>query len=222
MENHHRSYYPVFLDLYNKKVVVVGGGSIAERKVMSLLDTGAYIIVISPGLTEQLRTLREQGSIVHYEKSYDTADDLKDAFVVIAATSQEDVNAHVARDTQGLINVVDTPHLCNFIVPSVIKRKPLSIAISTDGISPAFSRTLRQELEQHFGEEIAQYLIFVKQLRIRAKKEIKDTKRRERFLKEIASSEMLSLLRKKGVNSACHRAEELYSTYHNTIEPLTF
>ena len=215
MKNKHTSYYPVFLDLHNKKVVIVGGGSVAERKVMALLDTGAHITVISPELTESLRKLRDDRRIVIHEKRYETGDNLKEAFVVIAATSDEEVNVRVARDAQGLLNVVDTPELCNFIVPSVVKRSPLTIAISTDGVSPAFSRTIRKELEHLFGQEIAEYLTCVKQLRLKAKKEIGDAKKREAFLKEIASSDMLEMVRTQGSVAACDRAEKLLSLYMN-------
>lgn len=210
------SYYPIFLNLDNKKVIVLGGGSVAQRKVMALIDTGAHITVISPELTDKLRKLRDEGRIVHCEKNYETKEDLDGAFVVIAATSDERVNAEAARAAQAghsLVNVVDAPHLCNFIVPSVVKRAPLTLAISTDSISPAFSRTIRQELEELYGQDISEYLLFVKELRLRAKKEIKDRKKREAFLRDIASPEMLAIVRKQGADAACHKAEELYRAY---------
>ena len=101
-------YYPAFLDLRGKKCVVVGGGSIAERKVTALVASGADVHVISPQLVAALNSLRAKGAIRHIARAYRTGD-LRDAFLVIAATSDEDINRTVSRDAPFLVNVVDAP-----------------------------------------------------------------------------------------------------------------
>ncbi|MBI5025363.1 MAG: bifunctional precorrin-2 dehydrogenase/sirohydrochlorin ferrochelatase, partial [Nitrospirae bacterium] len=128
------SYYPVFLNLEGKKVVVVGGGPVAARKVNALLKSGASVTVISQSVTKSLETLKQKGMIKHINRTY-KKNDLKAAFLVIAATSSWEENIKIARDAKSLINVVDMPSQGNFIVPSTISRGPLTIAISTSGTS---------------------------------------------------------------------------------------
>lgn len=180
------SYYPVFLNLKNKGCVVVGGGKVAERKVLSLLKSGAEVTVISPELTKRLKKESLSGRIKHIPRRYKKGD-LKNAFLVIAATDSNEINEKVSEDAPHLINVVDVPSLCNFIVPSVVKRGPLTIAISTSGVSPSMAKTIRKELEKLYGPEFARYLNSLKKIRIKTMAEIKDKKERERFLKKLAA-----------------------------------
>lgn len=180
------SYYPVFLNLKNKGCVVVGGGKVAERKVLSLLKSGAEVTVISPELTKRLKKESLSERIKHIPHRYKKGD-LKNAFLVIAATDSNEINEKVSEDAPHLINVVDLPSLCNFIVPSVVKRGSLTIAISTSGVSPSMAKTIRKELEKLYGPEFARYLNSLKKIRIKAMAEIKDKKERERFLKKLAA-----------------------------------
>jgi precorrin-2 dehydrogenase/sirohydrochlorin ferrochelatase len=198
-------YYPVFLNLKDRRVVVVGGGKVAERKVLALLRCGADLTVVSPEITRNIEREKKKGGIKHIRRQYRKAD-LRAAFLVIAATDSPEINERVSRDAPCLVNVVDTPHLCNFIVPSVIKRGALTIAISTGGISPALSRSVREELEKIFGAEFSAYLKSLKCIRMEAMKGITDRKRRTEFLKSLASAEMLRILRKKGCGEAKRRA----------------
>jgi precorrin-2 dehydrogenase/sirohydrochlorin ferrochelatase len=191
------AYYPVFLTLKGKRAVVVGGGKVAERKIMSLMKVGACIKVISPYLTKRLEKERKKGTITHLSRYYKKGD-LKNAFLVIAATSSPDINRRVSEDASCLVNVVDTPDLCNFIVPSVIKRGALTFAISTSGISPGLSRSIRKEIETLYGTEFSDYLKSLKIIRINAMKIIRDKKRRGIFLKEIASDRIIKMLRVRG------------------------
>jgi precorrin-2 dehydrogenase/sirohydrochlorin ferrochelatase len=191
-------YYPAFLDLKGKKAVVVGGGKVAERKVLSLLKSGADVTVISPFLTERLAREKSREHIRHLNRRY-RKNDLKGAFIVIAATDSPEINRTVGRDAPALVNVVDVPAECNFIAPSVVKRGALSIAISTGGISPAMSKALRKEIEELYGSRFSEYLEFVKKIRAKAMTEIADKKRRASFLKGLASEEMLEMLRGKGI-----------------------
>ncbi len=195
------NYYPAFINLCGKQCVVVGGGKVAERKVLTLLDSGAAVKVISPALTDVLEKQKDKGRIRHIRRNYRSGD-LKGAFLVIAATSDERINRKVSDDAPCLVNVVDKPEMANFIVPSVVNRGPMTIAVSTSGASPAIARAVRKELELLYNKDFGQFLDFLKKLRKRAIKEITDKKARERFLKGVASKEVLSILRGKGFKEA--------------------
>ncbi len=153
-------YYPIFLKVEQKLCVVIGGGPVAERKITSLLEAGARVKVIAPEVTERIKTLTREGKITWEERPYRSGD-LKDAFLVIAATNNPQVQEEVfaeAEERKIFCNVVDKPALCSFIVPSVVKRGRLQIAISTSGASPALAKRLREQLEELFGPEYAEYL----------------------------------------------------------------
>lgn len=200
-----RRYYPAFLDLKGKPCVVVGGGRVAERKVAALLRAGARVRVISPAVTNRIAAQAAHGRLEVVLREY-RAGDVKGAFLAIAATSDDRINAAVSADAPCLVNVVDEPERANFIVPSVVERGPLCIAVSTSGASPAMARAIRQELERLYGSDFGRYLAFMAALRRRALQEIPDKKRRERMLKAAASAEVLSLLRTKGAHHVRERA----------------
>jgi precorrin-2 dehydrogenase/sirohydrochlorin ferrochelatase len=202
-------YYPAFINLCGEKCVVVGGGKVAERKVLSLLNAGAEVTVISPILTDALERHKKRGRIKHIKRDYKKGD-LKNAFLVIAATSDEKINTNVSGDAPFLVNVVDRPELANFIAPSVMSRGPMTIAISTSGASPAMAKAVRKELELLYNKDFAQYMIFLKKLRERTIKEIPDKRARERFLKSVASKEILNILRENGIISAKKRVVEKF------------
>jgi siroheme synthase-like protein len=185
---------------------VVGGGSVAERKVLALVKAGAAVTVISPVLTKRLLREKARNTIRHIERGY-RGGDLGKSFLVIAATDSPSLNSRVARAAPALVNVVDVPRECTFIAPSVIRRGPLTIAISTGGKSPAFARTLRKELERTIGPEVASYLKFMGAMREKARAGIRDRKRREQFLKGLASGDILELLRSKGLAQVTRAAE---------------
>lgn len=194
-------YYPVFLDLRDKECVVVGGGKVAERKVSSLINSGAIVKIISPELTNNLKKYRERGLIKHIERKYKKGD-LKNAFLVIVATSNSELNKKIASEANYLVNVVDMPQLSNFIVPSVINNGPLKIAISTSGTSPAMARAIRKELQVLYNKDFGNFLKFLKNLRQDLLKNIVDKKKRENLFKKFASEEIIKTLREKGFKEA--------------------
>ena len=205
-------YYPIFLNLHGKKAVVIGGGRVAERKIRSLLKAGASVTVISPDITKPIEQLKSKGLITcikrHYKKS-----DLKSTFIVIAATSSAQTNTQIAGDAGSagrLINVVDTPSEGNFIVPSIVRRGHLTIAISTEGHSPAVSKAIRKELEKLYGAEFTTYLNFLGGIRKKAMKKIKDSKKRRKFFQAIASEKMFNILRNKGFKSAFEKVKQMF------------
>lgn len=201
-------YYPAFLDIKDKKAVVVGGGRVAERKVRLLLSAGASVTLISPDITQPLRRMAEKGILSHIKRNYRRGD-LKDAFIVVAGTSSAEVNLRIAENAGHLVNVVDAPWAGNYIVPSIVKRGQLTIAISTDGSSPALSKTLRKELEKYYSREFASYLRLVEKVRSEALDKIKNEKQRERFLKSLASEDMLATLRTRGLHAAKKKVRDL-------------
>jgi precorrin-2 dehydrogenase/sirohydrochlorin ferrochelatase len=190
-------YYPAFLNLKGKRTIVVGGGKVAERKILALLKAGANITVISPDITKRIEQEKRKGRIKHTPRQYRKGDNKK-ALLVIAATDSQYINKKVSEEAPCLINVVDCPSLCNFIVPSVIKRGPLTIAVSTSGISPALSKLIRKELEKLYGPEFVGYLSLLEKIRGKAMEEIRDKKKRTEFFKSLASEEMIRMLREKG------------------------
>lgn len=195
------SYYPAFLNIKEKQCIVIGGGKVAERKVMSLLRCGAKIKIISPSLTKRLQKEKNNGTISHISRNYRSGD-LEGAFLVVAATSDDEINKEIAAEASCLVNVVDYPDMANFIVPSVIKRGLLTIAISTSGASPAMSRAIRKELETIYSKEFSKYLVFLKKIRKQIIANLRDTNLRQQLFKEIASDNMLDILRQKGYKEA--------------------
>jgi siroheme synthase-like protein len=154
------SLFPMFVKLQGRQVVVVGGGEIAAGKIEGLLQAGAKIQIISPALNTQLASLVGENKIEWAEKEF-SAEDLKDAFLVIAATSVPSVNEAVYRaaDARGLLcNAVDDIENCHFYYGAVVQRGDLQIAISTNGKSPALAQRLRKELEEEFGPEYEGWL----------------------------------------------------------------
>jgi len=154
------SYYPVFLQLEDKIALVVGGGKVAQRKVETLLRYGALVNIVSKVLTDKLKQLIEINKVrLLGEEMRDEF--LDDAFIVIAATDDKELNSKVsesARNRGLLVNAVDQPADCNFIVPSIVRKGDLSIAISTSGKSPALAKKIRKELDAQFGNEYETFL----------------------------------------------------------------
>jgi len=149
------SFYPVCLDLEGKPCIVVGGGRVAERKVLGLLACDARVSVISPEMTHELLTLHAGGTIQWLKREYRSGD-LEQAFLVIAATNDEETQKQVFEEAGAhnlLLNVADVPQRCNFILPATVRQGDLIISISTAGKSPALARKLRMELEKRYGVE---------------------------------------------------------------------
>lgn len=192
------NYYPVFLNLKGKRCVVIGGGKVAERKVKGLLEAEASVTVISPQLTEELQRLKDLKLFTHVARSYQLGD-LRDAFLVIAATSDMNVNKQIFREaSEKPLNVVDIPELCTFIVPSIIRKGPLTVAISTSGLSPSLSRSLRLELQEIIPDEISEFLEYLYNIR----KEIKGKEGTGDILREIGSQRILKVLITSGLDEA--------------------
>ena len=195
-------YYPINLDLKGKKCLVVGGGRVAERRVISLLECEADVIVISPRVTPKLERLSVNKKITYKARSYKSSD-LRGAYLIIASTDIQKLNRHIgerARKLGALVNIVSEPKLSDFIVPSVLRRGNLLLAISTSGTSPALSKRLRSNLETILGKE---YEIFTNIIgAIRTKCRSLPVKKRRRIYSQVAMSEIPELLREKRYKKA--------------------
>ncbi|PLS05663.1 NAD(P)-binding protein [Neobacillus cucumis] len=182
--------YPIMLQLHGKKVVVIGGGRVAERKVRSLLGTGASIEVISPEVTAGMQTLFLDGKIVWKEKTF-SAEDLKDASLIFAATDHKEINQSVYSfaEKHQLVTIADDPDHSDFHLPAHVQRGRLSIAVSTGGASPILAKKLRAELEQQFDERYEEYLDFLFTTRQFILKEVEDASLKRKLLTAIVSED---------------------------------
>jgi precorrin-2 dehydrogenase/sirohydrochlorin ferrochelatase len=204
-------YFPVYLELRERPCVVIGGGAVAERKTLSLLEAGADVTIVSPTLTQKLQELSIAGKINHLQKSYDEKD-LSGEFLVIAATNSPEINRRVAQECKKrhlLVNVAVPPEESSFIVPSIVERGELLIAISTSGASPALSRKIRQELEEKYGPEYELYLNKLSAIRKRIIEEIADANKRKQVLQAIVDSDVLDLLIQGKTHEAEYRLAEI-------------
>jgi precorrin-2 dehydrogenase/sirohydrochlorin ferrochelatase len=191
-------YYAVSLNLVNKKCLVVGGGRVAERKVKSLLDCKAEVVVVSPEVTAGLKQLAEDGIINYRAREY-TVDDLNGVFIAISATNCQELNRRVAGDCFARnipINAVDDPEYCSFIVPAIVRRGDLTISISTGGKSPALAKKIRQELEQQYGNEYATLLQYLGRIREQVLEKVPDQEQREKVFRCLVENhlELLELI----------------------------
>ena len=143
------SYYPVYLNLRGRRCVIVGGGTVAEGKISRLLDSGADICVVSPDATPGIRQFVADGNVRWEQRKYEKGD-LDGAFIAIAATNVREVNRRIFEEAEErgvMLNAVDDPPNCSFIAPSIVQRGPVTVAISTGGVSPALARKLRESLQ---------------------------------------------------------------------------
>jgi siroheme synthase-like protein len=150
-------YYPIFLDLEGRSCVVIGGGEVAERKVKGLVDAGAKVTIISPHITRQLAVWLEEAKIRHEPRHYRPGD-LRAYQLAFVATDDGGVNGDVLEEagkSEVWVNVADDPAHCDFILPSVLRRGDLVVAVSSGGTSPGLCRAVREELENYFTEDYA-------------------------------------------------------------------
>jgi precorrin-2 dehydrogenase/sirohydrochlorin ferrochelatase len=203
-------FYPIYLNVKGKKCVIIGGGKVAYRKACSLREAGAETVVVSPEFCPEI-TDEEGLSLVKetYNERF-----LDGALLVIASTDNEAINQKVALDAGKrniIVNVVDYPDLCSFIVPSTIKRGALCISISTGGASPAVAKRIREELEGIFGVEYEGYLELLNKMRDVAMSDVKDKVKRRKILQRLAGKDILEFVKNKGVKDAETKMREIIS-----------
>lgn len=213
--------YPICLiNLENKKSIVVGGGKIALRKTLSLLDAGACVTVISPILDQALLSLVKHHR-VQWEQRIFVKGDLKHAFMVIAATNDAQVNQEIWEEatSQGsLINVVDDPLHSNFILPAVVKRGELQVAISTGGSSPALARRLREKFETIISPEYQIITEILSELRPELIALTEPGEPRLKAALELVDSPLLEVIKLYGKDAALEYARKKLTSNHTLKE----
>jgi precorrin-2 dehydrogenase/sirohydrochlorin ferrochelatase len=190
-------YYPVNLDIQNRKCLVVGGGSVGTRKVMTLLECGAVVTVVSSDVAEELLELAEKKMIKLKRRPYESSD-IDGMFLVIGATDNEELNWQINKDAEHqnkLCNIADRPEACNFILPSIVNRGNLVIAISTSGKSPAFAKKMRQDLEKEFGEEYDKFLELMGAIRKKALSEKHEPEAHKHLFEQLINRGLVDMVR---------------------------
>jgi precorrin-2 dehydrogenase/sirohydrochlorin ferrochelatase len=207
--------YPIFLELGGRRVVVVGGGTVALRKAQALLDAGARLIVVAEGPSDALTALcaRHGAELIRsrYAKQY-----IAEAVLVVAATNDAKVNEQVYQDCQTLeilCNVVDDPKHCDFFVPAVVKRGDLQIAIGTEGNCPAYAGHLRQKLEAMFTEEHGRFVAELERVRKEIIDAVPASADRKSLLGELVDDESFEYFRTNGPVAWRERAESIIQSH---------
>jgi uroporphyrin-III C-methyltransferase/precorrin-2 dehydrogenase/sirohydrochlorin ferrochelatase len=181
------NYFPAFFDLNGQKVLIVGGGEVALRKISLLERTGASIIVVAPKIAPQIRARAEAGRLTLVVREF-AVEDLDGARLVIVATSRRAVNRWIAKLSESRnipVNVVDDREASRFIVPAIIDRDPVMVAISTGGTSPVLARRLRERLEAMIPKRIGELASWLRALRASTRRKLRDTDERRRFFEAI-------------------------------------
>jgi precorrin-2 dehydrogenase / sirohydrochlorin ferrochelatase len=194
-DRHH--YYPLFLDVSGKECLVIGGGAVAERKVMMLLKFNASVHVVSPKVTKKLHHLAESGRIGLTRREYRSGDHAH-AAIIFACTDERQTNRLVREDAaaRGIpVNVVDRPEECDFIVPSIVKKGDLTIAISTSGVLPMASKKIRQAIESTVTRDWVHYVRIIGAIRRYLLKKVPDKTVRRNIMKCIGSMDMEEVVR---------------------------
>ncbi len=184
-------FYIACLKLSGRRCLVVGGGDIGLEKVEGLLACDGEVVLVAPDAIDPLRELASEGSIRWERREY-RPEDLEGTFMVIAATDDTDVNIGIYDDAERramLVNVVDVPPLCNFILPAIIRTGPLAIAISTAGASPALAKRIRNQIADEYGEPYARLAILLNEVRGWAKGTLPTYQDRKVFFEEIVNGE---------------------------------
>ena len=184
-------FYIACLKLTGRRCVVVGGGDVGLEKVEGLLACDGQVVLVAPEATEPLRALAAEGSIRWERREYETGD-LEGTFIAVAATSDTDVNIRVFEDAERramLVNVVDVPPLCNFILPAIHRSGPLAIAISTAGASPALAKRLKREIAAQYGDPYARLAELLNEARGWAKGTLPTYQDRKEFFEGIVNGE---------------------------------
>jgi precorrin-2 dehydrogenase len=190
-------YYPIFLDIEGRNVVIIGGGNVCARKAETMMNYGARVTVISPQFAGEIEKWAADGALQIRRKKYEESD-LDGANIVIASTDDEAVNTQIASDCRRRripVNVVDVTHLCEFIVPAIIEKGSIQIAVSTGGKSPALARTLKEDLMRTVGPEYDEVNQLLGSLRAEAKKVLPTDVDRKRFFDGIIAEGILDMLR---------------------------
>lgn len=199
--------FPILLDLRNQKCLVVGGGNVAVRKVLNLLECGADLKVVSLLPDQKLVELAAHKAILLEERAF-RASDVNGCFLVFAATNDEEVNQmvfEICEQERILVNVVDEPERCRFFVPSTLRRGSLTVSVSTEGKSPLLARKMRENLENNIGFEYEVYTDLLGEARKIVKQRFAEESVRKGLFEELQKIDVLPLLKQGKENEAKER-----------------
>jgi precorrin-2 dehydrogenase/sirohydrochlorin ferrochelatase len=205
-------YYPVNLDIQNRGCLVVGGGAVATRKVITLLECGARVTVVSPNVSDRLQELARSGASLTTKKRSYRSRDLDGMWLVIGATDDETLNRRISEDAENrnmLCNIADRPEVCNFILPAIVQRDDLVIAISTSGNSPALAKRLRQILENQFGKEYGDFLQLLGAVRRKLLSAAHEPESHKPLFERLINSDLLELVRQGKKDEINARLDEI-------------
>ena len=180
--------FPLFINIEQKKCVIIGGGNVAQRKIETLIGFGALITVISPNVTEKIRKLSEADLLTWICKTYSERD-IVGAYMVIAATCDVSINERIYQEAVRnniFVNVADSSEKCTFIFPSVVRRDELVIGISTSGNYPALSKKVKEELEKAVPPDIGPLISLIKEYRTKVINKIEDANAKKLVLRRVA------------------------------------
>ncbi len=209
------NYFPIMLDVRGRQALVIGGDAVAAQKAASLLASGAVVVVQSEEFCEELLELAEQRRLSLRCKAY-TPGDLADAFVVIASTSDMQQARTLWAEAYGRgqpINIVDVPAYCSFIMPSVLRRGQLTVAVSTEGTNPSLARRIRHQLEDSFPPNYDAYLRLATLARAHLRRAGISYQQRDVFFGDFFASDILSLLSEGETMQAVMHTSTLLQAY---------
>lgn len=214
--------YPINLNLNGQACLVLGGGSVAERKVRRLLAEGAAVTVIAPSLTPALQALARDQQLTWQARTYQPGDE-SSFFLIISATDDEAVSQAVAAAAKAkgkLLNVCDVPDLCNFTLPSIVRQGDLQLTISTNGKAPALSRWLRRQLEQQFDERYDRWLAELADIRRQGQKSLPTSRDRQAFWRQALTDDVMAFVENNEIDAASALLRERLAVwerkYHET------
>lgn len=196
--------YSINLNIQNKKCTVIGGGGVAERKVLGLLAAGGLVSVISPEVTEKLKILADEKKIIWIRSVYKSGM-ANGYFLLIAATDNESANKLAVSEAKSfgvLVNAPANPELSDFSVPAVMRRGDLSVAVTTEGISPAFSRVIKEEIAGFLPKNVDEWLKILKKVRDEMKEKLKTSRDRENFWRRALNKRVFALLKEGRLKDA--------------------
>ncbi|MCM3601412.1 siroheme synthase [Robertmurraya korlensis] len=205
--------YPVFLNLKHKKVYVIGGGQIAARKLERLLHSEAVITIISPTIIESILTYVNNGLVHWIQKTFELSD-IEDAFYIISATNDPLVSSELQKavSPHQLVNFADDYSSSNVIVPSVVRRGKLAIAVTTSGASPSLTKKIKNELEGLYGEEYEEYVEFLMEKRVYIQDSVKDLVKRRKLLSLLVEDPLFRTEERE------KRFQKIYKEINNNCE----
>lgn len=208
------AFYPILMDLEGRRVLVVGGGRVAERKVRSLLEFGACVDVVSRALSPALEDLQGEGRVRWAAREFQEAQ-LEGMTLVVAATDDSETNRGVSASArkQGIpVNAVDQPEDCTFIVPAVVRRGDLVLAVSTSGRSPALAKRIREDLQAQYGPEYSAFLNLMRWVRRNVLERGRAQEENRRTFHAIVHSRLLDTLRLQDWTSAAAILTQILGT----------